>query len=40
MNDLDLRAQVAENLNLKVLSTFSEAHAVKTLLNIYNLQKK
>ena len=39
INDLDLRVQVAENLHLKVLSTFSEANAIKSLLNIYKSQK-
>lgn len=39
INDLDLRVQVAENLHLKVLSTFSEANAIRSLLNIYKSQK-
>ncbi|WP_372758029.1 glycosyltransferase [Mariniflexile sp.] len=35
INDLDLRNQVAENLHLKVMSTFSETNVMESLLNIY-----
>ncbi len=35
INDLDLRHQVAENLQHKVLSQFSESSAIELLINIY-----
>lgn len=35
INDLDLRNKVTQNLHLKVLSNFSEAKAIGTLIEIY-----
>ncbi|MFD0835511.1 glycosyltransferase [Mariniflexile aquimaris] len=40
INDLDLRNKVAENLHLKVMSTFSETNVMKSLLNIYKNHQK
>jgi len=40
MNDLDLRNQVAQNLHLKVVSTFSEANAMESLIKIYKIHQK
>lgn len=40
INDLDLRTKVAENLYLKVISTFSEAKAIESLIKIYKAHQK
>ncbi|WP_100611987.1 glycosyltransferase [Confluentibacter lentus] len=40
INDLDLRVQVGHNLHLKVLSTFSQAKAIETLIEIYKTHQK
>lgn len=40
INDLDLRTKVLGNLNLKVLSRFSEANAMEVLLKIYKKHQK
>lgn len=40
INDLDLRNKVAKNLYLKVTSTFSEAKAMESLIEIYKAHQK
>jgi glycosyltransferase involved in cell wall biosynthesis len=40
INDLDLRTKVAQNLYLKVTSTFSEANVMESLIKIYKVHQK
>lgn len=40
INDLDLRARVANNLQIKVLTSFSESTVMKSLISIYKAHKK
>lgn len=40
INDLDLRAKIANNLQTKVLASFSESTVMKSLISIYKTHKK